>query len=468
MSLVRKFKVAEIQTRPDIQVRCGMNEDAVERYADLYREGVSLTPVSIWHDRDGNLILIDGHHRLEAAKRAGLEEIDGYDEGTGDMSGFIEESIKANARNGLALSKADRKRAAELIYKYQPTLSVRSIADKVGLSKSLIQTIVSEVDAQTNAKCALCRAKVLKMYAEEKSSGWIQTFDNGKEFWFCSEEHRAEYWANAMEKAEAKRMKNLLEHENAPDDEELELMKLEIEEKLSGYFCPKCGKVPEFNIWSDRKTHIRCPDGECSFHFCNPICPTPEKAVQRWIESTTNYRKKENVPEVEIPQDREPRQADCASAEEENVPEGLSEEKLAEYQRILKEFPCPFCGETPVLSMCHDEQIMILCDRLNCPVKPGTDVCSTFEEALEDWRPRGLRSSNDAKPEPDPKLETFLRKGYCWSAGQKSILLQLIDHDGNPSIGLEIKGPAGLEMRRILMLPEEIFENEDNGENEHE
>ena len=381
MSLVRKFKVAEIQTRPDIQVRCGMNEDAVERYADLYREGVSLTPISIWHDREGNLILIDGHHRLEAAKRAGLEEIDGYDEGTGDMSGFIEESIKANARNGLALSKADRKRAAELIYKYQPTLSVRSIADKVGLSKSLIQTIVSEVDAQTNAKCALCRAKVLKMYAEEKSSGWIQTFDNGKEFWFCSEEHRAEYWAKVQERAEAARLR----------------------------------------ILEDRE---------------------PDREPQ----------------EVEIPQDREPRQADCASAEEENVPEGLSEEKLAEYQRILKEFPCPFCGETPELLMCHDEQIMILCDRLNCPVKPGTKTCSTFEEALEDWRPRGLRSSNDAKPEPDPKLETFLRKGYCWSAGQKSILLQLIDHDGNPSIGLEIKGPAGLEMRRILMLPEDIFE----------
>ena len=370
MSLVRKFKVAEIQTRPDIQVRCGMNEDAVERYADLYREGVSLTPVSIWHDRDGNLILIDGHHRLEAAKRAGLEEIDGYDEGTGDMSGFIEESIKANARNGLALSKADRKRAAELIYKYQPTLSVRSIADKVGLSKSLIQTIVSEVDAQTNAKCALCRAKVLKMYAEEKSSGWIQTFDNGKEFWFCSEEHRAEYWAKVQERAEAARLR----------------------------------------ILEDREP------------------------------------------------DREPRQADCASAEEENVPEGLSEEKLAEYQRILKEFPCPYCGETPELAMCYDEQIIIFCDSLNCPVRPGIDACSTFEEALEDWRPRGLRSSNDAKPEPDPKLETFLRKGYCWSAGQKSILLQLIDHDGNPSIGLEIKGPAGLEMRRILMLPEEIFE----------
>ncbi len=389
MSLVRKFKVAEIQTRPDIQVRCGMNEDAVERYADLYREGVSLTPVSIWHDREGNLVLIDGHHRLEAAKRAGLEEIDGYDEGTGDMSGFIEESIKANARNGLALSKADRKRAAELIYKYQPTLSVRSIADKVGLSKSLIQTIVSEVDAQTNAKCALCRAKVLKMHAEEKSSGWIQTFDNGKEFWFCSEEHRAEYWAKVQEKAEAQRMKSLLE---------------------------------------DREPQ----------------------------------------------QDREPRQADCASAhdresvpdghsveeenvqEVENVPEGISEEKLVEYQRILKEYPCPFCGETPQIATYQDE-IAIWCDS-DCAMRPGTKTCSTFEEALEQWRPRGLRSSNDAKPEPDPKLETFLRKGYCWSADRKSILLQLIDHDGTPSIGLEIKGPAGVEMRKILMLPEDIFE----------
>ena len=410
MSLVRKFKVTEIQTRPDIQVRCGMNEDAVERYADLYREGVSLTPVSIWHDRDGNLILIDGHHRLEAAKRAGLEEIDGYDEGTGDMSGFIEESIKANARNGLALSKADRKRAAELIYKYQPTLSVRSIADKVGLSKSLIQTIVSEVDAQTNAKCALCRAKVLKMYAEEKSSGWIQTFDNGKEFWFCSEEHRAEYWAKVQERAEAARLR----------------------------------------ILEDRE---------------------PDREPQ----------------EVEIPPDREPRQADCASAqkhesvpdghsvEDENVqevespqaPDDFSNEKLAEYRKILKDYPCPFCGETPAI-LTHQDAIAICCLGGGCKTQPQTTGCFTFEEALEDWRPRGLRSSNDAKPEPDPKLETFLRKGYCWSAGQKSILLQLIDHDGNPSIGLEIKGPAGLEMRKILMLPEDIFENEDNGENEHE
>lgn len=398
MSLVRKFKVAEIQTRPDIQVRCGMNEDAVERYADLYREGVSLTPVSIWHDRDGNLILIDGHHRLEAAKRAGLEEIDGYDEGTGEMSGFIEESIKANARNGLALSKADRKRAAELIYKYQPTLSVRSIADKVGLSKSLIQTIVSEVDAQTNAKCALCRAKVLKMYAEEKSSGWIQTFDNGKEFWFCSEEHRAEYWAKVQERAEAARLRILEDRE--PDRE------------------------PRQADCASAQKHGSVPDGHS-------------------VED-------ENVPEVEIPQD----------------PDDFSNEKLAEYRKILKDYPCPFCGETPLIAT-YQDTIAIWCGS-DCAMRPGTKTCSTFEEALEDWRPRGLRSSNDAKPEPDPKLETFLRKGYCWSAGQKSILLQLIDHDGNPSIGLEIKGPAGLEMRRILMLPEDIFENEDNGENKHE
>ncbi|MBO5438081.1 MAG: ParB N-terminal domain-containing protein [Thermoguttaceae bacterium] len=409
MSLVRKFKVAEIQTRPDIQVRCGMNEDAVERYADLYREGVSLTPVSIWHDRDGNLILIDGHHRLEAAKRAGLEEIDGYDEGTGDMSGFIEESIKANARNGLALSKADRKRAAELIYKYQPTLSVRSIADKVGLSKSLIQTIVSEVDAQTNAKCALCRAKVLKIYAEEKSSGWIQTFDNGKEFWFCSEEHRAEYWAKVQERAEAARLRILEDREPDREPQEVEI--------------PQDREPRQADCASAQK-HGSVPDGHS-------------------VED-------ENVPEVEIPQD----------------PDDFSNEKLAEYRKILKDYPCPFCGETPLIAT-YQDTIAIWCGS-DCAMRPGTKTCSTFEEALEDWRPRGLRSSNDAKPEPDPKLETFLRKGYCWSAGQKSILLQLIDHDGNPSIGLEIKGPAGLEMRRILMLPEDIFENEDNGENEHE
>ena len=182
------------------------------------------------------------------------------------------------------------------------------------------------------------------------------------------------------------------------------------------------------------------------------------------------------MPEVEIPPDREPRQADCASAqkhgsvpdghsvEDENVPEveippapdDFSNEKLAEYRKILKDYPCPFCGETPLIAT-YQDTIAIWCDS-DCAMRPGTKTCSTFEEALEDWRPRGLRSSNDAKPEPDPKLETFLRKGYCWSAGQKSILLQLIDHDGNPSIGLEIKGPAGLEMRRILMLPEDIFE----------
>lgn len=440
MSLVKRFKVSEIQTRPDIQVRCGMNEDAVERYADLYREGVGLTPISIWRDGEGNTILIDGHHRLEAAKRAGLEEIDGYDEGTGDMPGFIEASILANARNGLALSKADRKRAAELLYKYQPTLSVRSIADKVGLSKSLIQTVISEFDAQTNAKCAFCRAKVFKLYAEEKSSGWIQTFDNGKEYWFCSEEHRAEYWAKVQEKAEAARLKKQdVEYEESMDPEELKTIRRETEDMLLDHVCPKCGQGPEVRVFPDGKLTIRCPNGDCTFHYGYVVYQTPEEAVRAWIEKIASYR-----PEPKI----------ATMLEDECPWDDVSDEELAGYEKELKEYPCPYCGAVPSFHRWNDE-CSIACNG-DCQIHPSTGSFSTFSEALEAWKPRFFKTANDDKPSFCQKLETFLRKGYCWSCASREVLLQLIEHEGIPSIGLQVKMNDGAGFQNILCLPNEI------------
>ena len=57
------------------QVRTGMDDDTVERYAEIYRTrgADGLPAVQVAALSEGGEYVTDGHHRIKAASRAGLE-----------------------------------------------------------------------------------------------------------------------------------------------------------------------------------------------------------------------------------------------------------------------------------------------------------------------------------------------------------------------------------------------------------
>ena len=58
-----------------VQPRSGLDEGVVQRYAEQMEAGVVLPPVQVFDDAGGQLRPYDGFHRLEAARRAGLNRV---------------------------------------------------------------------------------------------------------------------------------------------------------------------------------------------------------------------------------------------------------------------------------------------------------------------------------------------------------------------------------------------------------
>jgi ParB-like chromosome segregation protein Spo0J len=102
----------------------------------------------------GSMLVIDGVHRLRAARRRGVEQVEiEYFHGSSDDA-FIA-AVERNTAHGLPLSRSDRLRAAARIIASRPHWSNRVIAAKVGLSDKTVGVVRERSSAnipQTNVR----------------------------------------------------------------------------------------------------------------------------------------------------------------------------------------------------------------------------------------------------------------------------------------------------------------------------
>lgn len=112
----------------------GEDEEHARRLAETE---AALPPILVHRS---TMRVIDGMHRLRAARYNGREKIDvRFFDGSEDEA-FIQ-GVEENIAHGLPLSLADRKAAAERIMKLRPELSDRAIASRTGLAAKTVSTI---------------------------------------------------------------------------------------------------------------------------------------------------------------------------------------------------------------------------------------------------------------------------------------------------------------------------------------
>ncbi|MEF8709515.1 MAG: ParB/Srx family N-terminal domain-containing protein [Candidatus Accumulibacter propinquus] len=143
-----------------------LDEATIDEYADAFRSGEALPAVKVFFDGEKHW-LADGFHRVEAAKRAGLAEID-VDEQLGARRQAVLHSCAANAKHGLRRTNADKRRSIQMILSdsYWSDWSDREIARRCGVGDHLVADV---------RRSALEASKTASHYLRENADGQPET-----------------------------------------------------------------------------------------------------------------------------------------------------------------------------------------------------------------------------------------------------------------------------------------------------
>jgi len=140
------LQITAIATHHATQCRAnGVNAAVVEDYASVLRSGVTLPPVVVVDD-GREKILVDGFHRLQAAKAIGRRQIDAlvYE---ADETHAMVYAVGANAGHGLRRTNKDKQLAIRrlLLHPRFPGVSSRVIAEWVGVDHKTVAQVRSRL-----------------------------------------------------------------------------------------------------------------------------------------------------------------------------------------------------------------------------------------------------------------------------------------------------------------------------------
>jgi hypothetical protein len=133
-----KLELSKIRLDGGTQPRAALRTDVIDEYAELMKAGTQFDPVTVFFDGT-DYWLSDGFHRIGAAKRAGLKEIEA-EVHQGSLLDAQWHSYSVNKAHGLRRTPQDRTRAikAALRHPNGTQRSDREIAAHVGVSPSTV------------------------------------------------------------------------------------------------------------------------------------------------------------------------------------------------------------------------------------------------------------------------------------------------------------------------------------------
>ncbi len=155
MKKIELTRLSEIRWDREHQARAGMNEDVIADYAEAMgreRERIEAgelvwPPLEVVQDAVSmEMWGWDGHHRSQAAARAGLElfpAIRTVAEDAKAMAQWL--ACGANQAHGLRRSNEDKRRAVEMALGMHPEMSDRSLAAHCGVSAPTVAVVRRDV-----------------------------------------------------------------------------------------------------------------------------------------------------------------------------------------------------------------------------------------------------------------------------------------------------------------------------------
>ena len=132
-----------IKIDSNLQQRVKLDSAVVEEYAIALENGVTFPPITIWYCTDKNkTYLVDGFHRVKAAKKAGIDELP-YTEKSGTYREAKFFTLGVNATHGLPRSNADKRKVVTTLLNDPEwsQLSDREISRQCGVSNRFVSNL---------------------------------------------------------------------------------------------------------------------------------------------------------------------------------------------------------------------------------------------------------------------------------------------------------------------------------------
>jgi len=113
---------------------------AISEYRAGYRAEENVPPLEVF-EVEGELLIVDGFHRYEAAIRAGVATLPVNVVGEGTMGEAIREALRKNHRHGVRRTQADKRKAVEMALALNDGMSNRAIKRLCGVSHTFVANV---------------------------------------------------------------------------------------------------------------------------------------------------------------------------------------------------------------------------------------------------------------------------------------------------------------------------------------
>jgi len=141
------IQIDAITIVPDFNVRStALNQAKIAEYAENFQQ---LPPIQVF-DVQGDLYLVNGWHRMAAALKLELKEVNIEVVGSGSRLDAIDYADQANLKHGIPLTPDQRKSVALRFVERHPDWSARKVAEIMGCSNKSVSRWIEENKSVSN------------------------------------------------------------------------------------------------------------------------------------------------------------------------------------------------------------------------------------------------------------------------------------------------------------------------------
>lgn len=141
MNSIKNCWIDEVVVIDEFNVRADqLSQAKIAEYTEIFKQ---LPPVSVY-DCDGKLYLVDGWHRMEAARKLELTEIQVSVEGAGTLIDAQDFADQANLRHGIMLTPDQRRQIGLRFVNRHTDWSLREVAEKMGCSHVTVKNWIDQ------------------------------------------------------------------------------------------------------------------------------------------------------------------------------------------------------------------------------------------------------------------------------------------------------------------------------------